>query len=103
MPKAASKVTVTETIQSLTGFEEIAIAKHFEHDISTLLDAHATMAGRALVFTIKTREGKEPRHAKTEAMAMTLQQVNDYFAEDEDEPMPEDPITEQGKEPARSA
>jgi len=92
------KPTVSDMLDSLTGFEEIAIVKHFDRNIFGLLDTDHTMAGRALVFTAKAREGKEARHAKTEAMAMTLKQVDDYFADDEnDEAMPDEPVTEAGK------
>jgi hypothetical protein len=59
-------LTVEEMIESLTGFEEIGIAKHFDMEWSDLAEA------------------------KTQALTLTLKQVNDYF-EDDDEVTPDEP------------
>jgi hypothetical protein len=83
-------LTVEEMIESLTGFEEIGIAKHFDMEWSDLAEAKPGMFLRSLVFTLHTREGKTAPEAKTQALTLTLKQVNDYF-EDDDEVTPDEP------------
>lgn len=95
---SADKITIGDMLESLTGFEEIAISKHFDADIATLLASQATMAGRSLVFINLKRSGMTDSAAKQSAMEMTLKVVDDYFAEDDEEPMPEEPVTEAGKD-----
>ena len=95
---SADKVTIGDMLESLTGFEELAITKNFDADIATLLATQATMAGRALVFIDRKRKGLSDPEAKKASMEMTLKTVDDYFAEDEDEVMPEEPVTEAGKD-----
>ena len=92
------KTTVGEMLESLTGFEEIAISKQFDADIATLLATQATMAGRALVFIDQKRQGLSDSEAKKVSMEMTLKAVDGYFAEDEDAAVPEEPVTEAGKD-----
>lgn len=94
----SNKITVDEMTDSLTGFEEVAIAKHFEADWMQLMETRPTMLLRALVFTQLARGEVKAAEAKAEAMGMPLSEVNDFFATDEDEPMPEDPVTESGKD-----
>jgi hypothetical protein len=95
---AAEKVTVSEMIESLNGFEEIAITKAFDSDIFTLLNTAPTTAGRALVFIDRKRRGETDKEAKNAALTLTLKEVDEAFAEDEDEVFEEEPDTEQGKD-----
>lgn len=95
---ATEKVTVSEMIESLTGFEEIAIAKAFDSDIFGLLNRAPTTAGRALVFIDRKRGGETDKEAKNHALSLTLKAVDEYYAEDEDEVMEEEPTTEVGKD-----
>ncbi len=90
-------LTVEEMIESLTGFEEIGIAKHFGQEWSDLAEAKPGMFLRSLVFTLHTREGRTAAEAKTQALTLTLGQVNDYF-EDDDEVTHDEPETEPGKD-----
>lgn len=88
-----------DLLDSLTGFEELAISERFGFDITTLLDRSATMAGRALVFTEKTRSGQKPGDAYKGAMSMTVRAVNDHFDTDEEpEVLEDETVTEQGKD-----
>lgn len=94
----ASEMTVEEMMESLTGYEEIAIAKAFGSDILALAEKSPTQVGRALVFVVKTREGLDHNKAKHAALSLTLREVDDSFADDEDEVMEEEPVTEQGED-----
>jgi len=91
-----AQITGEEMAESLTGFEELAISKHFGKDEFTELPG--TMAGRAMVFIALRREGKTDKDAYDECMAMTLKQCGTYFAEAEPDAMPEEPDSESGKE-----
>jgi hypothetical protein len=93
---AKSTFTPDEMFESLTGFDEIAISKHFDADVSVLRDRPFTFM-RALVFIDQRRTGLSDPEAKEAALGLTLREVDDYFAEDQDEPNPEDPITPEGK------
>jgi hypothetical protein len=84
-------------IESLTGFEEIGIAAHFGQEWSDLAEAKPAMFLRALVFTLHTRQGTTAPEAKTQALTLTLKQVNESF-EDDDEVTPDEPVTEPGKD-----
>lgn len=95
---AETKVTVEEMIESLTGFEEIAIKKAFDSDIFNLLNTAPTTAGRALVFIDKKRSGLSDKDAKNEALEMRLKDVDDYFEDEEPEVDEEDPVTPSGND-----
>lgn len=86
-----------ELVDSLTGYEELEIAAQFGDDIHTLLITQASMASRSLVYVTKRREGLDEAKAKDAAMSLTVKAVGDSFDPDEDEPFPEEPVTEQGK------
>lgn len=90
--------TFNEMIDSLTGHEEQKIESAFGADIMSLLEASATKASRALIFITFVREGESGGDAKKRVMDLTIKQLGDHFADAEDEPMPEEPITEQGKD-----
>jgi len=94
---STTEVTVNEMIDSLTGYDEIAIAKAFDAEWTVLAEAKPITFARALVFVDRRRGGLDDKKAKVAALEMTVGQVNSYFAED-DEPMPEDPVTPAGKD-----
>ena len=79
-----TEMTAEETLESLTGFDEIAIAKWFD-DIATLESNGGSMIGRALVFVTERRGGATDVDAHAAAMSMTLREVNDFFADEADE------------------
>lgn len=97
----------SEFVETLTGYDEIAIAKRFEADI-TELRSRGTMFLRCLVFVHLCREGARHADAYTKALEMPFRDVNGYFAPepkkdtegehgpaDDGEP---DPETESGKD-----
>lgn len=104
MTTHTSELTVTEMADSLTGYEEQAIAKHFGGEMTELMKTKQTMFARALVFVHAARD----EHTKVDeavkvAMEMTLKGVNAYFRDDsEDEVDPVDLETQAGKEPEPS-
>jgi hypothetical protein len=98
MTEQTDKLTLDEAVESLTGFDEIAIEKKFGHDITTLLTDHAIRAMRATAFVLKRREGLNDADAYKASMDMTIGQTQDFFADEPDELMPEEPSTELGKD-----
>lgn len=94
---STDQMTLEEATESLTGFDEVAIEKLWGDDITTLLTTKVTRAMRAVVFVLKRREGLNDKEAHAAAMALTLGEVGEYFADEPDEVMPEDPETELGK------
>jgi hypothetical protein len=93
----SAQITANEMLESLTGYDEQAIAKHFGAEALELAEKKPTMLARALAFVHMTREGKDAATAKKEAMGLTIRQANDFFQESEDEVMPEEPVTEAGE------
>lgn len=80
-------MTAEEFSGSLTGFEEIAIAKHFDLDIYGEAETRPMVAIRALVFTDQVRKGETAADAKTYAMSMAGKDAMAYFPdEDPDDP-----------------
>jgi hypothetical protein len=96
--KKTAQDTFNERIDSLTGYEELEIADQFGDDINTLLVTQPSMASRSLVYVTKRREGFDEEKAKDFAMSMTVKAVTDSFEPPELEPMPDEPVTEQGKD-----
>lgn len=92
--------TLQEALNSLTGYDEIAIAQAFGKDISTLLETPTT-AGRALIFVLNRREGRPDKEAKAAAMELPLGDVNAYFSSDDPDPdQPNTPAGEDDSPPA---
>lgn len=99
---STQKMSGAEMVQSLTGFDEIAIEQAFNKPLDQLANSN-TMLARALVFVDLRREGRNDGQARKDAMGMSIREVLAYFPDDEDEVMPEEPVTEQGKEPSEAA
>ena len=94
----ATETTLSEMVESLTGYDELAIEKHFGAPISDLMNSKPTTGIRGLIFVHKTRENFSAVDAKKQAMELPMRGAMDYFASDEQEPLPEEPVTEQGKD-----
>lgn len=93
-------LTAEGVFDSLTGFDEIAIAQQFGRTVVDLAESDKTMFGRALAFIVKRRDGASDTDAKDAAFQMTLKDLNENFfaeaTEDEsgkDEPPEEQPTT----------
>lgn len=99
MPDTISKPSAEEVMESLTGFDEIAIAQSFGLQVLKLADEQPTMLTRALVFILLRRdEGLRDPDAKQRVMEMSLKQVQAQLVDDEDEVLEGDvPVTPAGK------
>jgi hypothetical protein len=92
-----TRPTHTEMINSLTGWDEIAISKHFGRDYFDLTGSNVV---RALAFVQERRNGLSDVDAKEAALKLTIGACNDLFqAEPEDED-PDAPDSAAGKEPS---
>lgn len=80
----SAQITAEEMANSLTGYDELAISKHFGGEVGDLAEHRQTTFIRALVFVDFTRQGKGAPEAKKAAMDLTLGQCNSYFSEVED-------------------
>lgn len=76
-------MTAEEFSESLTGYEELGIAKYFDLDIYAEAEARPMVALRALVFTDRRRQGDDPAAAKDYAMGMPVSGVMAYFPDDD--------------------
>lgn len=80
--------SVTEVVETLTGFEEQHIEKSFGGQIEDLLAMKPTMGLRALAIVMVKRDlvEQDVKNPDTKAfkhvMDMTLKQVNDFFPDD---------------------
>lgn len=97
---STADVTAEEVTESVTGFDEIAVEKHF-HGLDLYMDGEAKPVKllRALIFVhLRHTAGEHGKDAATAeaAMSMTLRDVQDYFKPDT-EANPADPDTESGK------
>lgn len=63
---------ISEKFMSLNGFEEIGIEKHFGARIEKLPETDCV---RAVIFTLKLREGIDKRDAYQQAMGTTMGEV----------------------------
>lgn len=91
------KMSATEMVQSLTGFEEVAIERHMGMD--PYADAERKPMGvmRALVFVLRKREGMKDSEAREAAMSLPMGELQDLFAEETPELDPENPETPPGE------
>lgn len=97
-------MTLEEAMASLTGFDEIAIEKHFGGlDVYTDGEKKVARVMRALAFVQFRRDGKADRDALQAAQELTFKDLTARFLPDETEIDPEDPETESGKDSAPAA
>lgn len=87
----------TEILESLTGFDEIAIEKAFGASIGDLARTNASTFSRALLFATFLHEGDKHDAARKRALDLTIGQVNASMR-DEDEDDDELPGSEVGKD-----
>lgn len=91
-------MTWEEVAESLTGFDEIAVTKHFGVDVYMDSETKPVLIQRALVFILKRRDGLTDTDAYQAAMSMPLSEVSDYCAKAEDDVMADDPDSAPGKD-----
>lgn len=73
--------TAEQVFDTVTGFDEIAIAQHFGRTVQELAEKDASMFGRALVFVVKRRDGASDDEARNAALGMTFGEFQAFFAE----------------------
>lgn len=95
---STADITADEMFDALTGFEEIAISKSFGRTVVELANSDQLQLGRALIFAHLRRSGIKDVAAYKQAQEMGTRQARDYFQPSEDEPMPDEPVTEPGKD-----
>lgn len=93
-----SELPLSDVLNSCTGFEELAVEQRFGADPYTLLGTNVVKCMRAAAFVVHKRTGKNDRDAYKAAMDLTSKDLDDFFPDDEDEPMPEEPVTDLGKD-----
>lgn len=76
-----SKLTAEEAFDTLTGFDEIAIAQHFGRNVGDLGVNDVSMFARALIFVFKRRDGATDDEARNAVLAMPLKECNAFFGE----------------------
>ena len=98
------KLSFSDTLASLTGFEEIEIEERFGEPIGQLMNSALSKAGRALIFVVERRAGAKSGDAYKAAMNLRLDAVNTRFFDEDDEEEDEgdEPATAEGKEGAPS-
>lgn len=95
--------TGEEVFDSLTGFDEIAIAQSFGHTISDLAGNDPSMFSRALIFVIKRRDGATDHDAREASLALTMKENNEFFAAPSAEEAGKDEPAEQPPESSPSS
>lgn len=79
------QLTAEEVFDSLTGFDEIAIAQHFGRTVSELAAHDQSMFGRALVFVLKRRDGANDDDARNQALSLSMKEFTAFFADTSEE------------------
>lgn len=97
MSTEQSTHNVGEFMESLTGFDEIAMEKHLGVDVYTEGEAKPMRMMRALAFVVHRRAGLTDVQAKEAALSMPVAAVNAMFADNSEDVDPSDPDSESGK------
>lgn len=99
---AVTEKTFDEVLNSLNGFDEIALEKATGKTLDALIDGHKILMMRAVVaIDISRTEDIKYQDAYQKAMLMPMGEIPEYFTEAPDEVMPDEPVTELGKEPSQ--
>jgi hypothetical protein len=101
-------LTFDEMVDTLTGYDEIAIQGVTGKALETLLRTNALHATRCAIAVHLMREagGQGAKAFKTEydkAMGLSIREVRTYFAKPADDVMPDEPDSESGKDDSHDA
>ena len=92
-------MTIDEFVESLTGFDEIAIEKNFDgFDVYTQAETKSIRAMRAMAFVRFRREGQTDRDAFKAAQSLPLKDLQAMWITAAPEIDPDNPDTESGKD-----
>ncbi|WBQ02941.1 hypothetical protein [Kribbella sp. CA-293567] len=102
-----TELTFDEVLDSLTGYDELAIKSTTDVPLSKMLAADSVHALRAVIGIHTLREtgksgSKAYQAAYKAAMEMPLSQVRQYFAEPPGDPIPDEPDSTAGKDDSPS-
>lgn len=98
----STDTTMTDVLLSVNGYDEIAIARFFNAELTELQDK-PLRAIRAMVFIAERRNGASDKDAYKAAMTLTQSEAADYFPDDPtDDETPDEPESEVGKDDAPS-
>lgn len=99
---ATSDLDLADLLNSLTGYEEIAVEQKFGADPYTLLTTNVIKCMRAGAMIVHKRQGLKDGDAYKAAMSLTSKELDAFFPDSEDEPLPDEPVTEAGKDDSAS-
>jgi hypothetical protein len=95
------KPTADEVLESLTGYDELAIEKAFGSDVESIMSSGKGLVYlRALVFAQELHGGAKHDEAKKTALTLTVKDLNGRFRDDTDGDDPDLPGSESGKDGA---
>jgi hypothetical protein len=95
--------TAEQVFDSVTGFDELAIAQHFGRTISELAEKDPSMFSRSLVLVAKRHDGATDDEARNAALGMTFGELQAFFAEESVEEVGKDELPEPSPEGSLSS
>lgn len=90
------KPNLSETLDSVTGYDEIAINQAFGRYFGLIVE-DPTMLARAAIFVLQRRDGMKDAEAKKFVMDLPMSRVNVWFSDAPDDVAPDDPDTPAGE------
>lgn len=95
--------TAEQVFDSVTGFDEIAIAQKFGLTVMELAEKDGSMFVRSMIFIAKRRDGATDDEAWQAAMGMSTKDYTTFFAEPTEEEAGKDEATGVSPEPSLSS
>ena len=74
----SDQLTANAVFESLTGFDEIAIAQRFGRTVTDLASNDSSMFTRALLFVLKRRDGANDDDAWNHALNLPMKEVTAF-------------------------
>lgn len=82
--QAAVKKAIQNAVESMTGFDEIAVKQKFGAPLDSLLQQDRLQGLRAIVFVEIRREGKKDDEAFHRTQELSIKEVNARFIKPDD-------------------
>lgn len=86
--------SISEAVESATGFDELAVKQKFGTPLGELLERDRLQGLRAIVFIQTRRDGKKDDEAYHIAQSLPLSDLKARFAEQDPEGDPEEDFVE---------